>query len=75
MLMVVVSTFIFELGSYVLSAITLGINVEVLYFIKVLFIEIIYNALITIIIYPGVQLIGYKIEEIFKEQKILTRYF
>lgn len=75
MLMVIASTFLFELGSYVLSIIILGANVEALHFLRTLFVEIIYNALITIIIYPGVQLIGYKIEEIFKEQKILTRYF
>ena len=75
MLMVMASTFIFELGCYILNIIMQGINVEVLYFIKTIVIEIVYNAIITIIIYPGVQLIGYKIEEIFKEQKILTRYF
>jgi len=75
MLMVIASTFVFEIGSYVLSIVIQGINIEILYFAKTLFIELIYNAIITIIIYPGVQLIGYKIEEIFKEQKILTRYF
>lgn len=75
MLMVIASTFIFELGCYVLNIIMQGINIEVLYFIKTIVVEIIYNAIITIIIYPGVQLLGYKIEEIFKEQKILTRYF
>lgn len=75
MLMVMVSTFIFELGSYILNIIVQGINIEVLYFIRTVLIEIIYNAIITIIIYPGVQLIGYKIEEIFKGQKVLTRYF
>lgn len=75
MLMVMASTLIFEVGSYILSMMILNINVEVLYFIKILVIEIIYNAIITIIIYPGVQIVGYKIEDIFKGQKILTRYF
>lgn len=75
MLMVMASTLIFEVGTYILNIVFLNINVEVLYFIKILAIEIIYNAIITIIIYPGIQIIGYKIEDIFKGQKMLTRYF
>ncbi len=75
MLMVVASTLVFEIGSYVLSIIMLNTNVEILNFIKILFIEIIYNTIITIIIYPISQIVGYKIEDIFKGQKILTKYF
>lgn len=75
MLMVMATTLIYELGSYILSMIMLGINVEVLQFIRVLIIEIIYNTIITIIIYPMAQVVGYKVEDIFKGQKILTRYF
>lgn len=75
MLMIIASTILFELGSYILNAILLGINIEVVYFIKILSIEVIYNAIITIIIYPAIQILGYKIEDIFKGQQILTRYF
>lgn len=75
MLMVIASTILFELGSYILNAILIGINIEIVYFIKILIIEVIYNAIITIIIYPAIQILGYKIEDIFKGQKILTRYF
>lgn len=75
MLMVIASTILFELGSYILNAVFLGINVEIIYFIKILIVEVIYNAIITIIIYPAIQMLGYKIEDIFKGQKILTRYF
>lgn len=75
MLMVMASTFIFEVGTYVLNSIVLSSYVEVLNFIKVLVIEIIYNAVLTTILYPAIQIIGYKIEDIFKGQKILTRYF
>lgn len=75
MLMVMASTLIFEVGSYILNIVILDTNIEVLFFIKTLFIEIIYNTIITIIIYPLVQLVGYKVEDIFKGQKILTRYF
>ena len=75
MLMVIASTMLFEIGRYILSFAVLRINVEIIPFIKILFIELLFNALITIIIYPIVQILGYKIEDVFKEQKILTRYF
>ena len=75
MLMVMASTLIFELGTYIFNAIVLNSYVEVLNFIKILVIEIIYNAVLTTILYPGMQIVGYKIEDIFKGQKILTRYF
>lgn len=75
MIMVAASTLVFEVGAYILSAFFLNANIEVLQFIKILVVEVIYNTIITIIIYPLVQLVGYKIEDIFKGQKILTRYF
>lgn len=75
MLMVACSTLLFEIGSYILSIAILNINVEILPFIKILAIELIYNAIITIIIYPMLQFIGYRIEDTFKGQKILTKYF
>lgn len=74
-LMVIGSTFIFEIGSYIIQIIEQSINVEVIEFIKILLIEAIYNTILTIILYPLMQKLGYKIEETFKVQKILTRYF
>ena len=44
-------------------------------FAKILALEIIYNGLITIILYPLMQKLGYKMEDIFKNPQILTRYF
>lgn len=75
MLMVLASTLLFEIGSYILSMIMLNINVQILEFIKILLIEIIYNTILTIILYPLLQFVGYKVEDIFKGQKILTKYF
>lgn len=75
MLMVMASTLLFELGSYIFSAIVIDTNIEILYLARNLLIEIIYNAILTIILYPLIQIIGYRIEDIFKGQKILTRYF
>ena len=48
---------------------------KIIPFIITLLIEVIYNTLLTIILYPMMQKLGYKIEDIFKGQQILTRYF
>ena len=50
MFMVAGATFIFEILTYLTSYIFLSINVEMLNFIKILLIEIIYNILLTIIL-------------------------
>ena len=75
MLMVIGSTCIFEIGVYILNIAQLSIYVEIIPFIITLLIEVIYNALLTIILYPMMQKLGYKIEDTFKGQQILTRYF
>lgn len=75
MIMVAVCTIAYEIGIYVLNYIFFSINVEILCFAKILIIEVIYNILITIIIYPLLQKSGYYIENKYKDNKILTRYF
>ena len=75
MLMIIASTLIYEIGCYVYSIVTLDIFVEILSFIKTLFIETVYNLLITIVIYPLIQKAGHNLEETFKTKNILTRYF
>ena len=50
-------------------------NLELLAFVKILLIEVVFNIILTIIIYPIIQLTGYDVEEVFKGSKILTRYF
>ena len=75
MLMVIGSTCIFEIGTYILQVIQLSINIEIWPFIKILLIEVLYNTILTIILYSLIQKLGYKLEDTFKEQRILTRYF
>lgn len=75
MVMTIVATIIFEILSYLLNYIFISINVEILNFIKILAIEIIYNLLLTIIVYPLMQKFGYYIENEYKGNKILTKYF
>ena len=73
--MVLGATFIFELGSYFINSIILEFEREYFAFFKILIIECIYNVLLTIIIYPIMQKIGYMMDRSFKRNNILTRYF
>ena len=75
MFMVLGETIIFEIVVYVLNYMIFSNNVEVLSFIKILAIEVIYNLIIVIILYPLIQKFGYYIENEYKGNKILTRYF
>ena len=75
MLMVFGSTVIFEVVTYFMNYVLYSINMEILSFVIILVYEVIYNILITIIIYPLIQKFGYYIENEYKGNKILTRYF
>ena len=75
MFMVFGTTIVFEVLSYFINYVMYSINIEILKFIEILIIEVIYNIIITIIIYPLIQRFGYYIENEYKGNKILTRYF
>lgn len=75
MLMVMGSTCIFEIETYIMQIIELSIVVEFLPFITTLLVEIFYNAILTIILYPVMQKFGHYLEDTFKQPKILTTYF
>lgn len=74
-LMVIITTAIYEILVYVLSMIRLNADIELLPFLKILIIEVIFNTLITIIIYPLIKKIGYYLENLFEDKYMLTRYF
>lgn len=73
--MVVGTTFICEVLCYLLNYMILGINIEITNFIIILLIEVIYNIILTIILYTLIQKFGYYIENEYKGNRILTRYF
>lgn len=76
MAMVTAATIIYEIGLYIIQSIVLSYSIsEIGLFIKTLIIEIMYNIIITIIIYPIIKKAGYFLEGVFKENNILTRYF
>lgn len=74
-LMGIICTILYETMLYILKYFSLGINVEVVEFIKILAIEVIYNALIITILYPIIKFTGDEVESEIKGDKILTRYF
>ena len=75
MIMVIISTIVYEAGAYGIGYFIYAYSFEIFEFIKILAIECLYNVIITIILYPIMQNLGYKIEEEYKGSKILTRYF
>ena len=75
LLMGVFTTMIYEVFIYVLQYIIFGTNLEILNFIKILLIEVVYNMLLIIILYPLISNVGYEIENEIKGDRILTRYF
>ncbi len=75
MITITLTTIIYETGIYTLNVLFNGAYIEIIDFIRILMIEIIFNLILTIILYPLIIKLGYKIEENFKEKKILTRYF
>lgn len=75
LLMGIICTILYEVVLYLLQIILKDINVEIVQFIKILSIEVIYNVLLIIILYPLMKVTGYEIENEIKSDKILTRYF
>lgn len=74
-LMVILTTFVFEAGKYIINIMMYSIPLELLEFSKLLFVEIIYNVILTIIFQPLIKKAGYYMENVFKSKNILTRYF
>lgn len=75
MIMVVGMTIVCETANYFLNAAIIESIVEIKSFVKILFVETLYNAILTIILYDIIIKLGYKLERQFKQKNILTRYF
>jgi len=68
-------TFFCELIAYLVQVLIFSMNIEILTFIRVVLIEVLYNVAIAIIIYPLFQKAGRGMEKIFNEKKIYTEYY
>ena len=64
-------TFFSEVIIYIIQIVFLGANLQIFRFIKVILIEVIYNAIIIAIIYPFVLSFGSKIENDFTNNSFL----
>lgn len=73
--MVVITTALYEIAVYVLTMLRTSGTIEIFAFTKILLIEIFFNTLITIIIYPIIKKAGYYVENLFDDKFMLTRYF
>lgn len=74
-LMVIGTTAVYEIIVYLLTMLRTEGTVEILAFFKILLIEMLFNGLITIIIYPLIKKAGYYLENLYDDKFILTRYF
>ena len=74
-LMVMGSTAIYELGAYLFQILKWNVAIEILPFLKTTIIEVIFNVVLVIILYPLMQKIGNYLERLFKNKSVLTRYF
>ncbi len=75
MFIIAINTIVFESCIYFLNYIINSINIEILSFIRIVLIEVMYNIILGIILYPLIQFTGYDIEEEIKGSKLLTKYF
>lgn len=71
----IAGTIFFEVGYYIFKIIKFGAIFEFMPFIKILSIEILFNIILTIILYPIIQNAGNRLEDIFKNKKVLSRYY
>lgn len=70
-----ISTLVCEIISYIFQIILFKLSFELGAFIKIILIELLFNSMIIIIIYPMLQKAGILLEKVFNENKILTRYY
>ena len=74
-LMVIGSTVAVEFIKYIMDIAINKINYEFLNFFRILLIEVVFNALLSVIFYPIIRKLGYKLENTFRNTNIMTKYF
>lgn len=74
-IMIIITTMLYEMGYYLLNHFINSFDIEILLLTKIIVIEVVFNCIITIILYPTILKLGYILEKTYKENNILTRYF
>ena len=75
MIMTIATTLVCEILSYIIQIIVFDLLIDLLPFVKIILIEILYNSILIILLYPLIEKIGDVLEKIFKEKNILTKYY
>ena len=75
MIMTIAVTVLCEVINFTLQIILHGAEPVFMQCMKIIMIEAIYNAILIIILYPLIQKMGNKTEEIFREKKSLMKYY
>lgn len=68
-------TAIYEIVLFIVRIIKYSTSINIISFVYILGIEMIYNAFLIIILYPLIHKFGLYVESVFKNNKMLTRYF
>ena len=74
MVMVMAMTFFSEFMIYIFQCIKFSADIELLSFLKIILVEMIYNVILTIILYPIIIKAGSKIEKIMFDKKSYIKY-
>lgn len=74
-LMVIITTLLYEVGNYGFNHFINDVNINKIFLSKTILIETFFNIIITIILYPLIIKLGYRLEKTYSDNKILTRYF
>ena len=75
MLMVAGTTFICETVVYLIQIVLFSIPIDILPFLKIILVEILYNLILTILLYTLIQKMGNNLEATFMKKSILTKYY
>ena len=75
MVITIIGTLVCETISYIIQVILFKITLYILGFINILILEIIFNTMMIIIIYPIIIKAGELLEKVYTEDKTLTRYY
>ena len=71
-IMVILSTFIFEFGAYFIKSLILDFEIEIGSFFKILLWEEVYNVLLTIIFFSLIKKLGYMMERKLKRSNMYS---
>ena len=75
MVITIIGTLVCETISYIIQIVLFKITLDLLGFINIITLEIIFNTMMIIIIYPIIIKAGELLEKVYTEDKTLTRYY